>query len=94
MKYLTLPKKRPEYRKDREHSNFLIKLKDAYNNQLEMDAFFQSMEAVCQESFDVEQVTLDEALNIMEEAVGIRSDANPIQTWFEGKGRTKIVDLS
>jgi lipoate-protein ligase A len=100
MKYLTLPKKRPEYRKDREHSSFLIKLKNAYQDQLEMNDFFQSMETVSHKNFRLEPVTLDEALSIMERVVDNNkngstaiSGKHPIQAWFDGPGRTKIIDL-
>ncbi|CAB9517364.1 Lipoate-protein ligase [Seminavis robusta] len=85
MKYLKLPAKRPEYRKDRSHASFLIELQEAYHNQLQMDAFFQSLEAVCQDSFDVEHVTLDEAM--------LEFGTDGIQGFFESKSRTRFVDL-
>jgi lipoate-protein ligase A len=89
MKYLTMPAKRPDYRKDRSHSSFLIQLKDAYHNQLEMNAFFECLQAACEESFDVEQVSLDEALAVVTSAVG----EGGIRTFFETKSRTRFVDL-
>lgn len=89
MKYLTLPAKRPDYRKDREHSNFLIQLKDAYQDQLEMGAFFESLETVCHDSFQVEDVSLDEALAVVQDVVG----EGGLQTFFETKSRTRLIDL-
>ena len=89
MTYLTLPAKRPDYRKDRSHSNFLIQLKDAYQNQLEMGAFFDSLETVCHDSFDVEVVSLDEALAVVEDVVG----EGGIQAFFETKSRTRLMDI-
>jgi lipoate---protein ligase len=89
MKYLTLPAKRPNYRKDRSHSSFLIQLQDAYHDQLEMNAFFECLQAVCEEDFDVEQVSLEEALTVVTDVVG----EGGIHAFFETKSRTRFVDL-
>jgi len=89
MTYLSLPAKRPEYRKDRDHSNFLIQLKDAYHDQLKMDAFFESLETVCRSSFDVTDVSLDETLSIVDNVVG----QGGLQAFFDTKSRTRLLDM-
>lgn len=97
MKYLTLPDKRPEYRKDRSHSSFLIKLQDAYHNQLDRQDFFTSLETVCHENFETEQVSLEDALEVMSSAVagndGGSSRPNGMQAFFDTKCRTRLIDL-
>lgn len=89
MQYLTLPAKRPDYRKDRSHSSFLIQLKDAYHNQLQMNAFFDSLAEVCNESFETEVISAEEAFTIVSDVVG----KGDLQAFFEKKGRTRLVDL-
>ena len=90
MEYLTLPAKRPAYRKDRSHSNFLIQLKDAYHDQLVMGDFFDSLERVCHDTFDVEKISLNEALTVVQDVVG----PGGLQAFFETKSRTRLIDIS
>jgi len=88
MQYLTLPKKRPDYRKDRVHDEFLVKLNQAYPS-LAKKVFVNTLGSVCEEEFELDRVTLPEALKIMSDKVG------SMQEWFDGKARTRIVaDLS
>ena len=86
MEYLSLPSKRPEYRGDRSHEDFLVKLKTYYGS-LKSQAFFAAVKDSCANEFDVEDVTFKEALGIVNKEVG------GMQKWFEGKCRTKIVPL-
>eukprot|EP00957_Ditylum_brightwellii_P202943 15332513-Ditylum_brightwellii.AAC.1 len=65
MAYLSLPQKRPEYRGDRTHDDFLVKLKKVYGSHEEEEedeesakrAFFYHVKCACQDSFDVKEVT-------------------------------------
>lgn len=91
MAYLTIPQKKPEYRGDRNHDDFLVKLKSAYgpigDDHSSKRAFFYHVKCAAFEAFDVEEVLLKDAMKVIEELGGM-------QTWFEGKCRTKILDLS
>jgi lipoate-protein ligase A len=82
MEYLSLPAKRPDYRGDRSHDDFLVKLKTHYGKSNR--PFFKSLKEACAEEFDLEEVTLSEAMSIVEDLGGM-------QTWFEDKSRTRIV---
>jgi hypothetical protein len=82
MGYLTMPNKRPEYRGDRHHSDFLVKLNQYYGNK--SGVFFEGVQAACRKNFDVEEVTLREAMEVVNALGGM-------QQWFE-KNRTRILD--
>lgn len=84
MQYLSFPKKRPNYRKDRSHDDFLVKLNQAYPSLSKKD-FVTTMGKVCEQEFDLERVTLPEALRLMTDTVG------GMQEWFDGKARTRII---
>ena len=86
MEYLSLPSRRPDYRGDRKHGDFLVKLKTHYG-QLRTQVFFSSVKEACCDEFDVEEVTLREALKIVDEEFG------SLQGWYDGKCRTKVVEL-
>lgn len=63
MDYLLLPKKRPEYRKSRSHTDFLCRLKDYFPSKEHM------IETLCnhlQRAWGAREVTLDEARLIQE----------------------------
>jgi lipoate-protein ligase A len=83
MEYLTLPEKRPDYRGDRSHDDFLVKLAPHFGRS--HGPFFQSLLLACQESYDVEKVTLAQ---VMEEVVD--GKLGGMQEWFD-KNRTRIV---
>lgn len=85
MQYLTLPNRRPDYRKDRTHDDFLVKLNDAYPSLAKKDVV-TTLGAVCETEFEYERVTLPEALKVVEKVGGM-------QGWFDGKARTRIVSL-
>ena len=86
MEYLSLPSKRPEYRGDRSHDDFLVKLKTYYGH-LAPQTFFGHVKDSCLGEFNIENVTFHEALDIVNDHVG------GMQNWFETKCRTKIVTL-
>lgn len=81
MRYLTLPVKRPAYRGDRPHDEFLVKLQPYFGNK---NAFFQSLLHACQQSFEVEKITLPEAIEVIDKQLG------GMGAWWESN-RTRIV---
>lgn len=86
MEYLTLPSKRPKYRGDRSHDDFLLRLKDAYPH-LSKSSFFSALQETAESQFDLETVTTRDALSLMTQNGGFDS-------WFKTDSRNKIVDLS
>ena len=83
MEYLTLPKKRPDYRQDRSHDEFLVKLKtviDDTNNR----SFFNAMKDACSNEFELDVVTLNQAMEVVHSLGGMG-------TWL-AKSRTRIID--
>jgi hypothetical protein len=87
MAYLALPEKRPAYRGDRAHDEFLVRLKDRYGARSRQDAFFEHVKRAAGQSFDLEEATVEEALGIATDKFG------GLQEWFDGKCRTRIVQL-
>lgn len=87
MDYLTLPSKRPEYRGDRNHDEFLVRLKETYDKGSTKHSLFLHMKNALSTSFQLEEVTLQDALEIANIKFG------GLQQWFDGKCRTKIVEL-
>ncbi|OEU23607.1 hypothetical protein FRACYDRAFT_179099 [Fragilariopsis cylindrus CCMP1102] len=47
-RYLKLPEKRPEYRSNRTHQDFLVKLKDYYGKDHDYRIFIDSMKEACE----------------------------------------------
>ena len=90
MNYLTLPSKRPDYRKDRTHDEFLVKLKTYYEPLLPSGKhiFFDNVKKVASTTFEVEEITLTEAISIVDSELG------GMQNWFDGKCRTKVLDIT
>ena len=87
MEYLTLPSKRPNYRGDRPHAEFLTKLKDVYPGLLPSH-FFTAIRTVSETVFDdVEVVTLPEVIAMVNDQFG------GLQKWYDGKCRTRIVEM-
>jgi len=90
MSYLTLPSKKPDYRGERDHDEFLLKLKNVYgsigDDSSTRRAFFYHLKCAAHESFELEEVYLKDAMKVVEDLGGMK-------TWFEGKCRTKILDL-
>lgn len=87
MDYLTLPEKRPEYRGNRPHDEFLVRLKDHYGKHSVKNSLFAHVKKATGESFELEEMTLNDALKIANDKFG------GLQNWFDGKCRTKIVKL-
>jgi lipoate-protein ligase A len=87
MDYLTLPSKRPEYRGDRNHDEFLVRLKETYGKGSTKHSLFLHMKNALSTSFQLEEVTLQDVLEIANIKFG------GLQQWFDGKCRTKIVEL-
>jgi len=83
MQYLSLPAKRPDYRGDRNHDDFLVKLKNVYPSLKKAD-FFTALAETCDEQFDVEKVSLRDAMAIVEQQGGMKE-------WFEKGSRTKVL---
>uniref|UniRef100_A0A7S1Z0V4 BPL/LPL catalytic domain-containing protein n=1 Tax=Trieres chinensis TaxID=1514140 RepID=A0A7S1Z0V4_TRICV len=88
MNYLTLPEKQPDYRENRSHEEFLVKLKKYYGH-LEggKRAFFRSVRDATERVFVVEEVTLREVLEMMDSELG------GFQEWYDGKCRTCVLEL-
>jgi lipoate-protein ligase A len=86
MEYLSLPSKQPDYRENRSHEDFLVKL-STYYGSLKPTTFFEHVKQACKNEFEVEDVTLKQALAIVDNEVG------GMQNWFETKCRTKIVTI-
>ncbi|CAJ1942006.1 unnamed protein product [Cylindrotheca closterium] len=84
MQYLMLPKKRPDYRGERSHRDFLVRLKSIYGDS--SDIFVSSLHATCsQTALNVESIPLN---RVMEEVVN--NKLGGMDTWFE-KCRTRIL---
>ena len=82
MQYLTLPEKRPEYRQDRSHDDFLVKLKSFVGDKSNRP-FFAAMKTACMEEFQLEVVSMNQAMEVIHGLGGM-------ETWLE-KCRTRIV---
>jgi len=91
MGYLTLPDNRPNYRKDRTHDDFLVKLKSYYGNHSDDEGgkklFFDHVQTACAAKLDLEHVSVKEALGIVDTELG------GMQKWFDGKCRTRVVSV-
>lgn len=86
-RYLQLPSKRPDYRKDKSHDDFLVKLKTHYE-VLGRDSFLEKVKAVVEEKFEVvEVVRLNDALELINDELG------SMQEWYDGKCRTKVIKV-
>lgn len=87
MEYLTLPEKRPDYRGNRSHGDFLMKLKDSYGSDSTKNSFFDHVKKATEQTFELEEVSLLDILDIANHQYG------SLQRWFDGKCRTKIEEL-
>lgn len=90
MEYLSLPQKRPDYRGDRQHDDFLIKLKSVYGDihgdREGKQIFFSCVKSASEKAFELQEVNLSEALHVVDEIGGF-------QQWFDGKCRTKVSKI-
>ena len=82
MEYLTLPEKRPEYRQDRSHDDFLVKLKTLIGEKSNRP-FFEAMKAACSKEFHLEVVSMNQAMEVVQGLGGM-------DNWF-AKSRTRIL---
>jgi lipoate-protein ligase A len=87
MEYLTLPEKRPDYRGKRSHDDFLVRMKDHYGVGSNKNAFFEHVKRGVNESFELEEMTLNDVLVISMEKFG------GFQEWWDTDCRTKVVKL-
>jgi len=81
MEYLTLPQKRPNYRGDRPHEEFLVKLRPYMSSK---NIFFSSMFKTCEEQFQLEKASLSDAISVIDEKLG------GMDAWWD-TNRTRIV---
>ena len=85
MDYLKLPEKRPDYRGDRSHGEFLVALRSFFGTS--HGPFISNLRETCQESAHMmERIRLSQ---VMQEV--IESKLGGMQSWFE-KNRTRILD--
>jgi lipoate-protein ligase A len=85
MEYLTVPEKRPSYRGDRSHSEFLVNLRSLYGPS--SGPFISSLQQTCREiAQEVHRVTLSQ---VMKEVID--GKLGGMDVWFE-KNRTRIVE--
>jgi len=88
MGYLTLPEKQPDYRGDRTHDDFLVKLSKHYGRiGGGKRTFFKEIKNAAATKFELEEYTLQDALEVIDEELG------GIQEFYDGKCRTKVVEL-
>jgi len=87
MQYLILPSKRPEYRGNRSHDEFLVKLQQSYSPLGKKNIFFNHVREAADKSFQINQVSLKAAMEVVDTELG------GFQNWFETKCRTKIVQV-
>ncbi len=89
MNYLKLPDKRPLYRGDRSHDEFLVRLKDHYGtySSSTKNSLFEHVKFVMEDRFHLEKANLQDVLMIANEQFG------GLQQWFDGKCRTRVVQL-
>jgi lipoate-protein ligase A len=86
MNYLSLPSKRPDYRGDRPHDAFLLKLQPLYNKHHSI--FFDRIQDAASAAFsELDHITTEEALNIVDTELG------GLQHYFDNKCRTKIIQV-
>jgi lipoate-protein ligase A len=82
-RYLKLPEKRPNYRVDRSHKEFLVKLKEHYANEEGPSAFLEAMKEACQESLGLRETDWP---SVYKEVFG-GSDAEMNAWWLENRTR-------
>lgn len=87
MNYLKLPDKRPTYRGDRSHDDFLVRLKDHYGKYSTKNSLFDHVKHAMHDRFHMEETTLRDVIKIANEQFG------GLQQWFDGKCRTMVVQL-
>lgn len=87
MNYLKLPDKRPAYRGDRSHDDFLVRLKDYYGKHSTKHSLLEHTKLATGERFQLEEASLKDVLKIATDKFG------GLQEWFDGKCRTRVIKL-
>ena len=87
MEYLTLPEKRPDYRGNRSHNDFLVKLNDPYGSDANKNDFFDHVKVAAGQTFQLEDSSLNDVMDIANEKFG------SLQDWYDGKCRTRIEKI-
>jgi len=85
-RYLKLPEKRPDYRVDRSHNDFLVKLKDIYgddNDNRGPAIFLNAMKEACVENFVIQE---SDWPTVHKEVFG---DSDAMNSWWL-ENRTRI----
>jgi lipoate-protein ligase A len=82
MQYLKLPSKRPKYRSNRNHSDFLVQLESVYPN-LEKDCFYDCLRSICQDRFHLQEIDWEDAFSLLNKAGGMQEIHN--------KSRTRVL---
>ena len=83
-RYLKLPEKRPDYRVDRSHKDFLVKLKEHYGGSGKGPSFFfEAMKEACSRSLHVQETNWS---SVYQEVFG-GSDAAMNEWWRENRTR-------
>ena len=63
--YLTIPKKQPEYRENRPHSQFLCSISESFVETPSPAEIFESLTASMAEDFQIESAHADEVLEVL-----------------------------
>lgn len=84
-RYLTLPNKRPTYRKDRAHSQFLTSLQRIYLHLNKTDFFHSLHETCAAQGFLVERPSWPDVKREIDAQGGLA-------TWYTMRSRTKPLD--
>ena len=85
-RYLKLPEKRPDYRVDRSHNDFLVKLKEFYgdsNDKRGPSIFLDAMKEACIETLGIQETDWP---TVRKEVFG-GSDAKMNSWWLENRTR-------
>ncbi len=83
-RYLKLPEKRPDYRVDRSHKDFLVKLKEHYGGSGEgPSVFLKAMKEACSGSLTVHETNWSD---VYQQVFG-GSDASMNRWWLENRTR-------
>lgn len=80
--YLAMPKKRPDYRKDREHGEFMVRLKE-YN--ISHEKLFGTLITELAKRYETEEATMVDVQNLLAPLGGFAA--------WTAKCRTKILQL-
>ena len=82
MSHLTVPKKRPDYRGDRGHGGFLVKMREVWGKGCD-ELFYDTLERRVRDAFDVEEkIEYDDVMEIVFEGTG---GQERWEEWCRGK---------